>query len=174
MAKKTKKVSAPVPTTMADVEAIMQDVAVADAAVREITAQMDAEIALIRAKYADELDIQRSRIDSATESLESWAVLHKEECFAQKKSLELTHGVIGFRLGTPGVRLLSKVKSDQALAMMKEKLPAYVRTVEEVDKAAILADYAGHALEAAELRACGMQVTQTEKFYANPKSEERD
>ena len=84
----------------------------------------------------------------------------------------LTHGAIGWRLGNPAIRLKPRVKAEQALAMVKERLPAYVRTVEELDKAGLLAAVAGKALDAEDLAACGLRVAQTERFFCEPKTEE--
>ena len=58
--------------------------------------------------------------------------------------------------------------------MVKANLPAYVRTVEELDKDGLLAAFAGHALDAETLAACGLRVTQTEGLFCEPETEEND
>lgn len=167
----TPKKPTPIPQTLADVEGLMAQVAAADAAARKITAQMDAEITRIRERYAAALDAEKAAREAAEEQIASWAELHKAD-FGERRSMALTHGTIGWRLGNPAVKLRVRVRAEQALEMVKARLPEYVRTVEELDKAALLAAYAGKALTDADLEACGLRISQTERFYLEPKTEE--
>lgn len=159
------------PTNMGEVEALMAEVARADAAERKLTAQMDVEIAKVRDKYAEALSCERRRRQCAEEDLASWASLNKQ-VFGARRSLQLTHGVIGWRLGTPALRLRTRVKAEMAFERVKQHLPEFIRTKEEVNKEALLAAYAGAQVTADLLLGCGYQVTQTERFYVEPKSEE--
>lgn len=161
----------PIPQTLADVEALMATVAAADAAARKITAQMDAEITRIRERYAAALDAEKAAREAAEAQIASWAELHKAD-FGDRRSMTLTHGTLGWRLGNPAVRLRARVRAEQALEMVKARLPEYVRAAEELDKAALLAAYAGKALTDADLEACGLRIAQTERFYLEPKTEE--
>lgn len=161
----------PLPQTLADVEALLAQVAASDAATRKVTAQMDAEITRIREKYAAVLDHERALREAAEEQIASWAELHKAD-FGDRRSMALTHGTIGWRLGNPSVKLRARVKADQALEQVKVRMPEYVRVAEELDKAAILSAYTGNALTDAALEACGLRIAQTERFYVEPKSEE--
>lgn len=161
----------PIPQTLADVEGLMAQVAAADAAARNITAQMDAEITRVRERYAAALDAEKAAREAAEEQIASWAELHKAD-FGERRSMALTHGTIGWRLGNPAVKLRARVRAEQAIEMVKARLPEYVRTVEELDKAALLAAYAGKALTDADLEACGLRIAQTERFYVEPKTEE--
>ncbi len=161
----------PIPQTLADVEALMAQVAAADAATRKITAQMDAEITRIRERYATALDAEKAAREAAEAQIASWAELHKAD-FGDRRSMTLTHGTLGWRLGNPAVRLRARVKAEQALEQVRQRLPEFVRSVEELDKAALLAAYSGKAVTDADLEACGLKVTQTERFYVEPKTEE--
>lgn len=159
------------PQTIEDVERILGELALKDARRRALTAKMDEQLKAIRDRYAADLDA----LDAAAKDLEaeiaSWAELHKE-AFGDKRSILLTHGAIGWRLGNPAIRLRPRVKAEQALQMVKDRLPQYVRTTEELDKAALLAAVSGKALTAEDLAACGLRVAQTERFYVEPKTEE--
>lgn len=161
----------PIPQTLADVEALLAQVAASDAATRKVTAQMDAEITRIREKYAAVLDHERALREAAEEQIASWAELHKAD-FGDRRSMALTHGTIGWRLGNPTVKLRARVKADQALEQVKARMPEFVRTVEELDKASLLNAVAGKALTDSDLEACGLRIAQTERFYVEPKSEE--
>ena len=167
-----KKTKTPdTPQTLDDVERLLGELALKDARRRALTAKMDAELKAVRDRYAADLDA----LDAAAKDLEaeiaSWAELHKED-FGERRSLVLTHGTIGWRLGNPAIRLRPRVKAEQALAMVKDRLPQYVRVTEELDKAALLAAFSGKALTAEDLAACGLRVAQTERFYVEPKTEE--
>ena len=161
----------PIPQSLADVEGLMAQVAAADAATRNITAQMDAEITRVRERYATALDIEKATREAAEEQIASWAELHKAD-FGDRRSMALTHGTIGWRLGNPAVKLRARVKAEQALEQVRQRLPEFVRTVDELDKAALLNAYAGKAITDGDLEACGLKVTQTERFYVEPKTEE--
>ncbi len=161
----------PIPQSLVDVEGLMAQVAVADAATRKITAQMDAEITRVREKFSAALDAQKAVREDAEEQIASWAELHKAD-FGDRRSMALTHGTIGWRLGNPAVKLRARVKAEQALEMVRQRLPEFVRTVEELDKSALLNAYAGNALTDGDLEACGLKIAQTERFFVEPKSEE--
>lgn len=167
----TPKKPTPIPQSLADVEGLMAQVAAADAATRKITAQMDAEITRIRERYAEALDAEKAAREAAEAQIASWAELHKAD-FGERRSMALTHGTIGWRLGNPAVKLRARVRAEQALEMVKARLPEFVRTVEELDKAALLNAYAGKAITDGDLEACGLRIAQTERFYLEPKTEE--
>ena len=166
-----KLTPAPLPKTLEDVEALMATVATADAATRELTARMDAEITQVRERYASALDEHRELQKQAEETLASWAELHKEE-FGTRRSMTLAHGTLGWRLGNPAVRLRARVKAEQALEQVQARLPEFVRTVSEIDKASLLNAYAGKALSEEDLEACGLRIAQAERFFVEPKTEE--
>ena len=156
---------------LTQIEGLMAEVAIADAAERRLTAQMDAELTKVREKYAQALEQERSRRLQAEEQLASWAELHKE-AFGARRSMKLTHGVMGWRLGTPALKLRNRVKAAMAFEKVKERLPEYIRVCEEVNKEALLAAHAGKQVSDELLAQVGYQVTQTERFYIEPKTEE--
>ena len=112
---------------MQQVEQWMAEVAMADAAERKLTAQMDAELTKVREKYAAALEAEQRRRTLAEEELASWAGLNKE-AFGAKRSLKLVHGVMGWRLGTPALKLRSRIKSDMAFDI--EVTNCYVRVAD--------------------------------------------
>lgn len=159
------------PLTIDDVEQMMAAYATADAARRKITAQLDAEITRLREKYAPALDRENERCDEAEEQIASWAELNKE-AFGEKRSMVLTHGTIGWRLGNPAVKLRARVRAEAALERVRANAPEFIRRTEELDKQAILAAYAARGLTDAQLEPLGLRITQTERFFVEPKTEE--
>lgn len=134
-------------------------------------AEIELACAKIREKYACELTQLQAERDTAFETLQSFAVENQGELFSKKKSLEMTHGVIGFRTGTPKLKTLKGFTWASVLTLVKEFLPGYVRTVEEVAKDKLLADR-GEEDMAQSMAKCGVHVVQEEAFYVEPKKEE--
>ena len=97
----------------------------------------------------------------------------------------MTHGVIGFRTGTPKLKTLKGFTWASALELVKRFLPGYIRQTEEIAKDKLLADRYdevdfphsdGSGFVAMPLTTamgeCGIQVVQDETFFVEPKSED--
>ncbi|MBR4926401.1 MAG: host-nuclease inhibitor Gam family protein [Prevotella sp.] len=154
-----------------------------DAQIQKINAEIELQCAKIREKYADKLATLGDDRDKAFDVLQSFATENQAELFTKKKSLDMAHGTIGFRTGTPKLKTLKGFTWASALQLVKEFLPGYVRTNEEIAKDKLLADrdieYASVGLGEAvaipmsqHMAKCGIQVVQDETFYVEPKKEE--
>jgi len=84
--------------------------------------------------------------------------------------MDLTHGIIGFRTGTPKLATRKGYTWGAILTLVKEFLPSYIRTSEEVAKDRILADRDSEDV-AVLLPKVGIEVKQDETFYVEPKKE---
>ena len=156
--------------TLEQAEQHFGEYAKADAKVQKIKAAMDLEMTKIREKYQEEiLDLEVIKTD-AMERLYVFAQ-NKPELFTKKKSIEMTHGVLGFRTGTPALKTLKGFTWASVTEMLKEFLPDYVRKVEEADKAKLLLDRENEEVTA-KFGKCGIKVEQTETFFLEPKKEE--
>lgn len=156
-----------------------------DAQIQKINAEIDLQVAKLREKHASrlaELDAEKTK---AFDTLQAFATENQAELFTKKKSLEMAHGVIGFRTGTPKLKTLKGFTWASALQLAKRFLPGYIRQTEEVAKDKLLADRDGNvamevngeatAVEVPMRQAmaeCGIQVVQDEAFYVEPKKEE--
>lgn len=161
-------------TTVKDVTAQQANSAFAEyckAVNREesITNKMEAAITRIREQYQDELASLAAVKEKQVDILESYAK-ENSQLFADKKSYEMTHGIIGFRTGQPKLSLLKKFKWADVLELAKKKLPDYVRTVEEINKAGLIAARTQPDV-AKMLPVIGCEVVQDETFYVEPKKE---
>ncbi|MDW8420124.1 MAG: host-nuclease inhibitor Gam family protein [Chitinophagales bacterium] len=156
--------------TIEDAEAIFAEYAAADAQEQKITAQMDIAITKIREKYQDELAELADKKRNAFERLQHFAT-NSPELFTQKKSIELTHGKLGFRTGTPALKTLKGFTWGSTLNLVKEFLPGFVRIKEEVDKEGLLAKREEPGVQPL-LTKCGLRVEQAETFFVEPKKEE--
>lgn len=183
MAKRVKKIIITGVTREAADEAFAK-YAKADAESAKITADIELQCAKIREKYAGRL-AELAELDAAKtvafDTLQSFATENQSELFSKKKSLDMAHGVIGFRTGTPKLKTLKGFTWASALQLVKEFLPGYVRTTEEVAKDKLLADRdmemkvkddEDKVKLSHEMARCGIQVVQDETFYVEPKKEE--
>lgn len=163
-----------------------------DAQIQKINAEIDLQCAKIREKYADRLSVLTIERDASFDILQSFATEHQDELFLKKKSLDMSHGTIGFRTGTPKLKTLKGFTWASALQLVKRFLPSYVRQTEEIAKDKLLADrdielepLPLHDLSPAEvsssagvrsmrsvLSECGIEVVQDETFYVEAKKEE--
>lgn len=157
--------------TAEQAEAAFSDYAVADARMQNLQSKMDLEITGIRDKYAGELaELQEIRTGNF-EIMQAFATEHREELFSKRKSYESAHGVFGFRTGTPKLKNLKGFTWKAVTNMVKEFLPDYIRTTEELAKDKLLADREREEV-AQLLPRCGMAVVQDETFYVEPKKED--
>ena len=160
-----------------------------DAQIQKINAEIELQCAKIREKYADKLSVLGLERDQAFDVLQSFATENQAELFTKKKSLEMAHGTIGFRTGTPKLKTLKGFTWASALQLAKKFLPmTYIRQTEEIAKDRLLADRdldevwvydtpSGdpRTVKMPEAMAvCGIQVVQDETFYVEPKKEETD
>ena len=152
----------------------------------KVTAEIELQCARIREKYQNELAELDAEKETSFGVLQSYATENQAEMFAKKKSLDMAHGTIGFRTGTPKLKTLKGFTWASALELVKTFMPSgYVRTTEEVAKDKLLADReldevslneGGQVRTAAMSEAmakCGIQVVQDETFFVEPKNEER-
>lgn len=156
--------------TAEQAEAAFADFAKADAKIQHIQSKMDMEMTRIREKYADELAKLSETRDECFGLMQTFATEKREELFSKRKSYESAHGVFGFRTGTPKLKNMKGFTWASVTNMVKEFLPEYIRTAEELAKDRLLADREKE--EVAELfPKCGIIVVQDETFYVEPKKE---
>ena len=158
-----------------------------DAQVQKINADIELQCAKIREKYADKLATLSEEREQAFETLQAFATENQAELFAKKKSLDMAHGVIGFRTGTPKLKTLKGFTWANALELAKRFLPfTYIRQTEEIAKDRLLADRELKEVAVCDtptgdlrmttmteaMAVCGIQVIQEEAFYVEPKKED--
>ena len=157
-----------------------------DAQIQKITAEIELSCAKVRERWSEKLTSLGAERDAAFDVLQGYAMEHKDELFTRKKSLEMAHGVIGFRTGTPKLKTLKGFTWASALQLVKRFLPGgYIRQAEELAKDKLLSDRdladvplcdsdgPGRRVPMREaLSCCGIQVVQDETFYVEPKKED--
>lgn len=171
MATKRQKKTVITGVTREDAEQAFAEYAKADASINKINADIDLQCAKIREKYQDKLAGLSNTRESAFDKLQAYATENQTELFAKKKSLDMAHGTIGFRTGTPKLKTLKGFTWASALNLVKEFLPDFIRKTEEVAKDKLLADRDVEGMND-KMAKCGIFVTQDETFYVEPKQEE--
>ena len=187
MAKRQKKTVITGVTREAAEEAFAQ-YAKADAQIEKINAEIDLQCAKIREKYQSQLGTLACDRECAFDTLQAYATENQAELFSKKKSLDMAHGTIGFRTGTPKLKTLKGFTWASALELVKAFLPSsYIRQTEEIAKDKLLADRDMEDVKVTEaglvekevtmkeaMAKCGIQVVQEETFYVEPKKEDAE
>lgn len=155
--------------TFEEAESVMAEYATADARLQAINARMDEQITAIRNKFAGDIaELTETREEKLNE-LHFFAESNAQ-LFEKKKSLDMTHGVIGFRTGTPKLKASKRFTWGGITELLKVYLPTYVRTVEEPAKDKLLADRNEEKV-AKLFSKVGIEVVQDETFYVELKKE---
>jgi len=124
------------------------------------------QIADINAALENETDADVKAAAAIFENVQSWAVLNKDEKFSALKSMEVAGAKIGFRTTPPSIKQVRGVKAEHSLSKLKILSgDRYVRTVEEINKEALLADQ--KELGPAYFSSVGLYVHQDEKFFVD-------
>jgi phage host-nuclease inhibitor protein Gam len=150
--------------TTEEMELAFAEYAKAFAEIQKITATMQVEITKIRAKYTEKLSELEEIKEQNFDILQAYAVEHQEELFTKKKSMDTVHGTLGFRTGTPKLKLRKGFTWGAVTNLLKEFLPAHVRTVEEPAKDKLLIDRDDEQI-AALFPKVGIAVVQDETFF---------
>lgn len=167
----TSRLKKPVMTvkTIEEAEQALAEYAKADARIAKINATMDEQFTSIRQKYADELQDLNEKKDEKADELHFFAESNAQ-LFDKKKSIQMSHGVIGFRTGTPKLKPLKKFTWGAVNELLKEYLPQFVRKVEEPAKDMLLANRDNEEV-ASLFKKVGIEVVQDETFYVDLKKE---
>lgn len=144
---------------------------------------IDSRVKKAHATYNEAEAIRRSKLELSLRDdlarqreleagLEKFAMDNRAD-FEVKKSRELTHGILSFRKGNPTVAKIGKITWDGVLEVLnRSKLKKlFVRTKDEINKEAILAEAAKYTASKGEegvspedLHANFIKIEQTETF----------
>ena len=174
MRKSMKKLGTTI-TTDEELEAALGRYAEAMLQHEALTVDLEERVRQVRAEYEEKFAPLAATGEAILKDMAAWAALNPER-FADKKSLELLHGTVGFRTGMPRVALERGRKEEDVVEEMLEAgdAEAYLRRVVELDRQRIIAAWlcTDGIAAAAFLERFGISVKQTERFYAEIKREE--
>lgn len=163
------KLNGPTIKSRAEAEQAMGDV-------RQLAIERNSRLLYIekRRKEIEDNEAERlgeiaAEINAVSERLRVWAEANMAE-FGDKKTLELTHGKMGWRLGNPTLKPLRGYTWASVVDALRDVAPEYVRKREEPNKEAILSDREKIGVD--KLRLLGVRMVQDEPFYVEPNIEE--
>ena len=167
------KLKTAAPKTREEMEVMVGNITALKIEERQLKAEMDAELKSIKDDYLERLNALNESIAGQMPRALAWAEAHPED-FGKMRSIDMLHGVIGWRLNTPSLKTFSGWTWDLVLKAVQKvpRFATYVRTKEELNKQALLADR--EAIGADGLRAIGVRVIQEEEFFVEPKLTETD
>lgn len=158
------KLTQPVLNSRLQVEDALREIVGATINRNKATLEMDRAVTAIRERYESLINECNQSIEEKSELVKVWAEANPAE-FGKLKSLDFVHAVIGFRTGTPTLKTLRGWTWDRVLEKLKALCRTeYIRTKEEPNKQALLADR-----DVAPLKDFGVQVVQDESFFIEPK-----
>lgn len=139
MAREKKKVISE-KITQTDADRLFGEYAEAYFQMKETSALLEQEIAKVRDKYSPKL-LKLEKITTEKFDLLQHFAETNSDLFEDKKSLSMTHGLLGFRTGTPKLKLLKNFNWDRVMEKLKEnlKLSKFIRNKPEVDKEKLIA-----------------------------------
>jgi phage host-nuclease inhibitor protein Gam len=167
MSKNQVKHTQPVVRSREAMESLVAEITALKNNQRLLTAQMDSQIQNIRQFYEPQLASQSQSLEEKIELARSWAEANPDQ-FGTARSIEMVHGVVGWRLGQPALKTLAGWTWDRVKDALKAiGASAYIRTKEEVNKQNLLADR--DVVGAGKLRQIGLRIAQEESFFVEPK-----
>lgn len=126
-------------------------------------AERDEAIAAVNERFAERIDTASKLCLCLKNELKAWAKANEREAEGDSRTIRFAGvGEIQLRTGNPEVRLARGVSEEDAIRRLYDQgLGGYVRTVQEVNREAILADRQDE--ERLELlETCGLVVRQGE------------
>ncbi|MEO0333252.1 MAG: host-nuclease inhibitor Gam family protein [Bacteroidota bacterium] len=168
---RTRKKTVVPPLNQSEADRVLAQYATAHAKREQINAEMDERFTKIREEYAEELQGATETVNENFQKLQMYYEV-KPELFKKRKSLETSHGLLGFRTGTPKLKTLRGYTWAVVLKLLKSKnAEKYLRVKEEPAKDVLLADR--EKPETISLMTeVGVQVVQDDTFFVDLKKEE--
>lgn len=134
--------------------------------VRSMTAEMDAELAAVKARFEGKIKTRADEAEAATKAIQVYAATHRDTLLWEGgKSCEINGHTLGWRdnggaikmaKGTTEKKLLAKLLKNSALAKL------FVRRTPALDKEAMKAKWNGFK---AKLTALGVRLKHEETFF---------
>lgn len=149
----------------------MRKFAVATSKIKAIEADIELQTAEIIRRFESKLAKLNEEREEAVANMQNFAEYNRESLFTSRKSMDLPHGVLGFRTGTPKVEKSKKLTWEGIIEDLKALDPSYVRTKEEVNKELIIANR-NEPETMFKLNKIGVSVAQEETFFVEPKGED--
>jgi phage host-nuclease inhibitor protein Gam len=131
---------------------------------RALLVKRDKEAAKIVDKYNGDFERIEKEQKEFAETLQQYADDNRQTLFGDQKSIKDKSYEIGFRSGKLKVEILEGQTEESVLALLKKKLPDYIRTTEAIAKDKLISD-AKDANVLKHLEKCGLKFASGEVFF---------
>lgn len=158
---RVKVASVNVAQTKDEAEARIERIGQLQRQITKIETTMNEKLSRIRTEHETQAAPLNTEIEQLVAEVQPWCEANRAElCKGKKKTAALTSGEVSWRIAPPKV----VVRGVEAVikALKKHDLARFVRTKEEINKPAILAE--PQAVEGI----AGISITQTEEFVIKP------
>jgi phage host-nuclease inhibitor protein Gam len=118
--------------TLEDVNSVLREIGLLEREIESIDAGAQKKIGEIKAAAAKQGEPLRKKITELSEKINAFAEYNKDDLFKDRKSVELTFGVFGFRKSTS-----ISVKKTTVALLEKLGLNRYIRIEKQPDKEAM-------------------------------------
>jgi phage host-nuclease inhibitor protein Gam len=157
-----------IPKTREEAESIVGSIAEQKISESRTKALMDQRLKEVREDHEAQLAYINDKLTPLLMRIQAWAESNAGD-FGKLKSIEMIHGTIGWRVSPPTLKTLSGWTWQRVLDALKSLGHApFIRTKEEVDKQAVLAQREN--LLDGDLRQFGCKIVQEESFFVEPKT----
>lgn len=157
-------------------QGVVSEIVAAKLSAAALQVEMEQEIAQIQKRYQGDMDEISREIQAKEAGVHVWAVQNPKE-FGERRSIELTQAIVGFRTCPPAVE---KIRSRDTWGDIAQRLASvndgefigenYLRYKDpEVDKTSLIADR--ESIPERALKTIGIRIEQDEVFFIEPKSE---
>lgn len=136
MAKKAK-LHGPAVDDQKQAEGALAEMAALERKIMQATLAMREEVDAAKARAKEIIAPLEARAKELNAAVKRWATMNKSVLFAERKTLDLGFGVIGFIAGTKIIQM-SGVSEEETLAKIKQyNFADALRIIEEVDREAM-------------------------------------
>ncbi len=153
-------------STWEEADQALKDIAILEEQMNKEIAAYNQEEQERRARLTARHAPLQAQILAIELGLESFAKAHREE-FQDKRTKQLKHGELSFRLHPPAVERLKGMTWLAVLELVRRApkwSEKFIRIKEELNKDAIIALYSSNEISANELASLGITVEQKESF----------
>jgi len=149
---------------------VMRQYAEATSKLKQIEADIELAKQAIVDRHKDTITQLQGDANEASEKLIKYAEFNSKQLFVDGKTVDLQHGFLILRTATPRVDKIRSLSWNEAIEILKEKLPAFVRRKDEVNKDAIIGMRDDERVMA-KLNKIGITVVQDETITVKTKEE---
>jgi phage host-nuclease inhibitor protein Gam len=166
----TKRIKTTPITTREQMETLVGEIAQLQIKRQRYTAEMNDRVARVRADYEEGNAQIDSQLKGKMALAQEWADANPAE-FGKTRSIAMTHGDVGWRLGNPALKTIRNWTWDRVLEALtaSSMFNGYIRIKREVNKQALLDNREMYSAD--QLKAIGVQVVQEDAFYIEPRIE---